>query len=1097
MDSSFFFTILAAAIGLFLTFRKFRSHQQNKENSSSSSSSPPPPPSSSHNWTYHVFPSFRGEDVRKDFLSHIQKEFGRKGITPFIDNDIKRGESIGPDLIKAIRGSKIAVVLVSKNYASSKWCLDELVEIMKCREEVGQTVMAIFYKVDPSHVKKLTRNFGKVFRKTCAGNSKKDIERWRQALVKVATIAGYDSSNWDNEAAMIEKIATDVSNELINFVPSSDFDGFVGMRAHMENMNLFLRLDSNEVKMIGIWGPSGIGKSTIARVLYSTYSHQFQLSVFMENIKRHHQNIRGYDEYSSKLHLQKEFLSHIINHEDIKIHHLGVAQDMLKDKRVLVVLDDVDQSVQLDAMAKEVGWFGSGSRIIITTQDKKLLNAHGISHIYERQFLVDARDICKVLNTDTVSRGSVIGAIINFSEIEDELDICDMALESMSCIQFLRLNDGKYYQNSYLPQKYNLPRRVRLLDWKWFPKTCLPSNFNLEFLVELKMQHSKLVKLWGGTKTIRNLKWMDLSHSYNLRELPDLSTANNLRELDLSGCSNLVELPSSIGIAINLRKLLLLNCSSLIVIPSSIGSAINLEELNLHGCSALVELPSSIENAIMLKQLDLGDCSSLVELPSFIGNVTRLEDLNLRGFSSLVELPYFIGNDIKLKRLNLSGWSSLVELPSTIGKITSLEDLDLSGCSRLVKLSYCIGSITNLRKLNLSGCSRLAELQSSIGNSTNLEELNLTDCSNLVELPSSIGNATNLEILNLSGCSKLVKLPSSMGNVTGLGKLDLSGCSSLAELPSSIGNITRLWKLDLNGCSSLVKLPSSIGNLHKLSRLRLKGCSKLEAFPFNMESLVELDITDCSLLKEFPEISTSIELRMEEIPPWSYLDLQMSPWIKELSQLYRLEIKGCTKLVSLPQLPDSLRSLDAENCESLESLHCSFHNNKFSRLEFANCFKLNREARDLIISKVPTCDRVYLPGEKVSTHFTYRATGNSLSMKLNGIDTHFATHLSFKACVLLVNKGDVEVVDWSRMRDRNALKLTLPKKHRSVESLQVYILVSIDTRRVTIDTNSRQRRKSRLIRNDDNINLIERRKLQRMVFEDAQHSPSKAKDGIQ
>lgn len=69
--------------------------------------------------------------------------------------------------------------------------------------------------------------------------------------------------------------------------------------------------------------------------------------------------------------------------KDIEIPHLRVAQDMLKDKKVLVVLDDVNRSVQLDAMAEETQWFGNGSRIIFTTQDRKLLKAHGINVIYE------------------------------------------------------------------------------------------------------------------------------------------------------------------------------------------------------------------------------------------------------------------------------------------------------------------------------------------------------------------------------------------------------------------------------------------------------------------------------------------------------------------------------------------------------------------------------------------------------------------------------------------------------------------------------------------------------------------------------------------
>ncbi|KFK30245.1 hypothetical protein AALP_AA7G236500 [Arabis alpina] len=340
----------------------------------SSSSSSTHPSSLSRNLKHHVFPSFYGPDVRNDFLNHILKEFSSKRI----DTIITRGESIGLDLMREIRGSKIAIVILSRNYASSSWCLDELVEIMKCREVLGQVVVPIFYKLDSIDVKKQTGDFGNVFRETCFGKTKEDTERWRQALAEVATIAGYSSLDWDNQQAMIEKIATHIYNIFTNYI-QSDIDGQVGMEAHLKKMEALLGLESDEARMIGIWGPSGIGKTTIARCLFNHLSHQFPLSVFMENIK----GPRGYDDYSAKLQLQKDFLCQILNQKDIMIPHLGVAQDMLKDKKLLAVLDGVDSLAQLDAMAKETRWFGPGSRIIITTQDHKLLIAHGIDLIYE------------------------------------------------------------------------------------------------------------------------------------------------------------------------------------------------------------------------------------------------------------------------------------------------------------------------------------------------------------------------------------------------------------------------------------------------------------------------------------------------------------------------------------------------------------------------------------------------------------------------------------------------------------------------------------------------------------------------------------------
>lgn len=143
--------------------------------------------SSSCNWSYDVFPSFSGEDVRKTFLSHFLKELDRKLIIAFKDNEIERSRSLDPELKQAIRDSRIMVVIFSKNYASSSWCLNELLEIVRCKKEL----IPIFYHLDPSDVRKQTGEFGEIFEKTCQNKTEDEKIRWRGALTDVANILGY------------------------------------------------------------------------------------------------------------------------------------------------------------------------------------------------------------------------------------------------------------------------------------------------------------------------------------------------------------------------------------------------------------------------------------------------------------------------------------------------------------------------------------------------------------------------------------------------------------------------------------------------------------------------------------------------------------------------------------------------------------------------------------------------------------------------------------------------------------------------------------------------------------------------------------------
>ncbi|XP_023638531.1 probable disease resistance protein RPP1 [Capsella rubella] len=894
---------------------------------------------------------------------------------------------------------------------------------MKCKEELGQTVIPIFYKVDPSDIKKLTGKFGSVFRNNCVGKKNEVIIKWRRALVKVATTTGYTSQNWDNEAALIEKIATDILKMLNHGKPERDFDCLIGMGAHIREMEQLLCLDSDEVKMIGIWGPSGIGKTTIARVLFNQFNYNFELSAFMENMKQMMYIPLSADDYSAKLHLQKQFMSQIINHKEIEICHLGVAQDMLQDKKVLVVLDNVDQSIQLDAIAKETRWFGHGSRIIITTQDQKFLKAHDdINHIYnvgfpsageacqifcmyafgqkfpkdgfedltwqvtkllgglplglrvmgshfrgmskhewinalprlktrldstiqsilkfsydalwdedkdlflhiaclfnnkriskveehlahkfldvrqglyiladkslisidtewikmhslleqlgkeivrhelghqfirdpgKCQFLVDARDICEVL-TDETGSSNVLGIHFDPSELSDELNISVGAFEGMSNLKFLRFKCPYGDQSLYLPRGLSyLSPKLRLLQWGCFPMSCLPSNFCSKYLVELNLRFSKLQKLWEGNQPLRNLKWMDLSYSKNLKVLPDLSTATKLQELFLIECSSLVELPSSIG------------------------------------------------NATNLQTLHLGDCKSIVELPSYIGNATSLSWLNLSGCSSLMQLPF------------------------------------------------------------------------SIGNAINLEILHMDMCTSLMNLPSSIGNLHKLTEFTLKGCSKLEFLPTNI-NLESLDELNLTECLFLKTFPEISTNIKHLY---LNG-TGVDKVPSSIKSWSRLDDLHMSYSENLKEFPYALDIITTLYVND---------------LEMHEIPLW----------VKKISCLRGLILSGCKKLVSLPQLSDSLLYLEAINCESLERLDFSFHNPKVY-LSFVNCFKLNKEARELIIQT--RTNYAVLPGGEVPSKFTYQANGGN-SMTVNLKHRLLSTTSRFKACILLVYRGDKE-----------------------------------------------------------------------------------------
>nr|XP_023924139.1 toll/interleukin-1 receptor-like protein isoform X2 [Quercus suber] len=225
----------------------------NKQASSSSSSI-------TRQYKYDVFLSFRGEDTRLDFTSNLNGILKLKGIHTFIDDELPRGEEISTELLEAIRNSRSSIIVFSENYASSKWCLDELVEILECKEN-GQMVLPVFYKVDPSEVRNQRGKFGEALAKHEVNNTKK-VQKWREALNKVGSISGltYKDGCSCSQFEFIEEIFKEISSAQLNHMKLSVAKYLVGIDTRVNDViNRCLDTKSNDLRIIGIFGLPGVG----------------------------------------------------------------------------------------------------------------------------------------------------------------------------------------------------------------------------------------------------------------------------------------------------------------------------------------------------------------------------------------------------------------------------------------------------------------------------------------------------------------------------------------------------------------------------------------------------------------------------------------------------------------------------------------------------------------------------------------------------------------------------------------------------------------------------------------------------------------------
>ncbi|KAF3778170.1 TMV resistance protein [Nymphaea thermarum] len=945
-----------------------RSDYEDDETAASSSS---PPPVREDGFQYDVFLSFRGRDTRKGFTSHLYQALQDKGIHTFIDSKKLEKRQKVKELFGYTERSKIFVPIFSKGYADSEWCLKEITKMVECK----RLIIPIFFDVEARDVRSQSGPFEPAFTRYSENDNsnKEEVMKWRNALREAGEVSGYTLDNvYGYEAKLIILIVKRILTE-VNKTPLFVAKHRVGLHSRVAELVEVLEVEAqNDVKMVGIHGMGGIGKTTLAKAVYNQIFRHFDVCSFISNVREAAQQSSGL------VSCQEQLLRDVFKDNEVKVnnidHGIGMIKHRIKSKKVLLVLDDVDSKPQLDALAGGVDWFCSGSRIIITTRDKRvLIGPLRVETMYELQVLDDIQSL-QLFCWHAFGKEEPKAEIAELSKkVADTAAGLPLALEIFGShffgletneeredmLQMLKKDpdEGIYKRLKISFDALDKDEKTVFLDiacffigedrdfatFKW--KDCrLFPDLTVKFLM-----HKSLVNINEdtgqfemhdlirdmGRKIVEDESCSDPGMRSRLWKKDDIlyvlqnkRGTEKIEAIDISCLSkDSVDMDAESFAGMSQLKLLWLGN---VILGGEYGHFPRTLKWLKWNPRYLDTLPRTLplDNIVVLNLSE----SSITQVWNNHGFreakvFGQLKVLNLSSCWNLIICPDFTTMQ-RLEILDLLDCRKMTELHPSIGHLKSLTRLSLGGCESLKKLPKGVWQLTSLEALDISGCSQIKTLSSQLLNSKSsnrplhgklkvmdlFSSIKLTSCPDFTSMPY-------IKELDFSDCEKMSELHPSIGHLKSLTHLYLRGCKSLKELPEGVWQLTSLEVLDLSYCSPITTLPSQLGNSGQLRRLFLDD-TMLTALPESMRRLKQLNhlsIKECRLLEEIPE------------------------WILSCISLEELEAAECLYLASLPNALGNLRSLRKLDLSrtAIKELPCSFTSlEKLECLLVAGCERL-------------------------------------------------------------------------------------------------------------------------------------------------------------